>query len=246
MESAESGFVRTETARIHFMTFGNPEATPIVVLHGNGEDIGTLDAQITAFAADHWVIAIDSRGHGKSSAGDLPWDFALFARDVVAVLDETGVRSADYFGYSDGGNTVLQLIVQHPQRVRCAVVVGANLDPSGLHPWTLATMVVQRAVLGVVAKRLPCVRRTVARLSLMVDHPQIDPVDLRRRQIPVLVMAGERDVIRAAHTGLIATSLPKGRALIMSGAGHDVPMTHAKQCAQASLDFFTTKECYAR
>lgn len=235
--AAESMYVHTDGARIHYVVRGDAAAEPLVVLHGNGEDHATLAAQIAAFAREFRVIAIDSRGHGRSTAGSVPWDFPLLARDTCAVLDAEGVRSARLFGYSDGGNTILQMLLDHPQRVRSAVVVGANLDPAGLHPWARASMVAQKMLLGAISRRLPCVRRSVRKLALMTDHPRIDPVRLRHAEVPVLVMAGEHDVIRAGHTALIARSLPASELHIMAGAGHDIPMARAGECAQRALDF---------
>ncbi|MBD8505983.1 alpha/beta fold hydrolase [Hoyosella sp. G463] len=235
--AAASRYVHTGGARIHYAVRGDAAAEPLVVLHGNGEDHTTLEAQIAAFSEQFRVIALDTRGHGRSVAGSEPWDFPLLARDVCAVLDAEGARSARFFGYSDGGNIILQMLLDHPQRVRSAVVVGANLDPAGLHPWARASMVVQKMLLGVVSRRLPCVRRSVRRLALMTDHPRIDPVRLRRAEVPVLVMAGEHDIVRAGHTALIARSLPASELHIMAGAGHDIPMARAAECAQRSLAF---------
>ncbi|MCW4352182.1 alpha/beta hydrolase [Hoyosella sp. YIM 151337] len=232
-----SGHVRTGDAHIHFETYGRDSSAPLVLLHGNGEDLRSLDQQIGAFAEHYRVIAIDTRGHGRSSHGTVPWDFPLFASDVLAVLDELKVRSAHFFGYSDGGNIVLQLISDHPQRVRSAVVVGANLDPTGLHAWTRAVLAVQRAALAVLARGTRRAAPALARVTLMTNHPHLDPVRLRRTHVPALVIAGERDVVRTAHTELIARSLPGARLEIIPGAKHEIPFDHPERCNAEVLEF---------
>jgi pimeloyl-ACP methyl ester carboxylesterase len=229
------GHVRTETAHIHFRACGS--GAPLVLLHGNGEDSRTLRAQITAFRPHFRVIAIDSRGHGKSTAGSVDWDFPLFGRDVLAVLDELGIEQAHIFCYSDGGNTALQLVSDQPQRLLSVVVVGANLDPSGLETWTRAMMTAQRQVYRLASRISRRARSAAMRYALMLDHPHIDPVRLRSAHVPALVMAGERDVIRRAHTELIARSLRGARLEILRHAGHDIPTRHAAECNRLVLEF---------
>ncbi|MBB3035761.1 pimeloyl-ACP methyl ester carboxylesterase [Hoyosella altamirensis] len=239
-EPLSAGHVRTETAHIHFETYGDVTFSPLVVLHGNGEDLHSLDEQIRAFAARHWVVAIDTRGHGRSSGGTESWDFPLFSRDVLAVLDELNIDSTHVFGYSDGGNIALQLVSDHPQRVRSVAVVGANLDPTGLHPWTRAVLIVQRAALSIAARRSRRAAAALAKIVLMTDHPHLDPVRLRRPHIPALVIAGQRDVVRSGHTELIARSLPGSELHILRGAKHEIPFENAEQCNALVLDFLRT------
>lgn len=238
------GSVRTEGARIHFEVYDQRPAPaggdPLVLLHGNGEDLHILDTQVDAFSRHHRVVAVDTRGHGRSSAGQLPWDFPLFARDVLAVLDHVGAGRAHVFGFSDGGNTALHLVAAAPHRLASVVVVGANLDPSGLAPLVRAGMVAARArwrALGVLSRGA----RDRARLyGLMLDHPHLDPARLRGAAVPALVVAGQRDVVRPAHTRLIAQSL--GAQLeVLAGAGHMVPVQRPAQCNRLVLDFLARR-----
>ena len=52
---------------------------------------------------------------------------------------------------------------------------------------------------------------------LMLDEPQIDPAELHKLTMPVLVIAGTKDMIRDDHTRLIAESLPHSRLVILPG-----------------------------
>lgn len=237
-EPAVKGHVRTEGAHIHFEVYG--DGPPVVVLHGNGEDLHVLDAQIEAFSAERTVVAVDTRGHGRSSAGAVPWDFPLLGRDVVAVLDELGIAKADVFGFSDGGNIALQLVLDAPQRLASIAVVGANLDPTGLGAVDRAAMTVQRKGLRLMALVSRRARARLPFVDLMLEHPHIDPVRLRAASVPALVVVGERDLIRSEHTELIARSLRGSRLEVVAGAGHMVPVTHAAECNRLVLEFLRT------
>ena len=111
-------FVTNRDVRIHYETIGNG---PALVMHhgtfGSGADFIDL-GYVDAFKADHQVILPDSRGHGQSDKlhDYNSYDLALRASDVLAVLDELGVRKADYFGYSLGGWIGFDLAIHARER----------------------------------------------------------------------------------------------------------------------------------
>ena len=63
----EPEFVVCGDARIAYYDVGRGK--PLVLLHGNGEDHTCFQKQVAAFSGRFRVIAMDSRGHGESSAG---------------------------------------------------------------------------------------------------------------------------------------------------------------------------------
>src|SRR5689334_21528506 len=64
-----SGYVEREPAgtRIYWEEFGSPDAPPVVVLHAGLTSINFMGGQIETLASTYRVLAIDSRGHRKSS-----------------------------------------------------------------------------------------------------------------------------------------------------------------------------------
>ena len=54
-------------------------------------------------------------------------------------------------------------------------------------------------------------------LGLMVNEPRFAPQDLRRLDLPALVIAGDRDMIREDHTRRIAAAIPGARLVILPG-----------------------------
>lgn len=197
----------------------------VVLLHGNGEDARTLAPVAADLARDHRVLSVDARGHGRSPHGSGPLTIAAMADDVAAVLGVVGPGAPVHVvGYSDGGNVALMLALRHPGVVRSLVLYGANVDPSGLTRRVRAEVTVawlrQRAR-GVLD---PAARARAEVTDLMVHQPHIPLRALQRVAVPVLVMAGEHDVIRRAHTEAIAAHLPAGECVIVPGADHGLPL----------------------
>lgn len=193
------------------------EGQPLVLLHGNGESHCYFAGQIDFFAASRRVIAVDTRGHGASPRGTAPFTIAQFALDLEEFLDGLGLEQVDLLGFSDGGNIALTFALAHPERLRRLVLNGANLDPGGVKrtvqfPIELGYRAARRA-----AKRDPRAVRNMELLGLMVHHPHIEPAALRTLEVPTLVIAGTRDLIRAEHTRLIAGSLPQGELVFIRG-----------------------------
>lgn len=234
------GVVEARGARLHYEIHGAGE--PLVLLHGNGEDLGYFAAQVPAFAERYRVIALDTRAHGASTRGDGPLDFARLADDVCTVLDAVGAPSAHLLGYSDGGNTALTLALRRPQRVRSLIVNGANLDPGGLG-WKFRVPVTAAWLLTApVARWSAGLARRRELLELMVRHPHIPAADLSAITVPTLVVVGERDPIPRRHTELVARSIPGAALVIVPHAGHPCAAEQPEIFNALVLDFLARAE----
>ena len=78
-------------------------------------------------------------------------------------------------------------------------------------------------------------------LALMLEEPHIDPADLARLTMPVLVIAGEDDLVRPEHTRLIYESLPNAGLVILPGT-HTVALDDPAAFNAAIWDFFAQTE----
>lgn len=104
--------------------WGDPDAPPVLFVHGGFDFAGTYDLLAPIVADAGWrVVTWDQRGHGDSSKGHL-YSWAADLRDAVAVIDTLGVRSLPVVGHSKGGALMLQLADALPHRVTRLV----NLD----------------------------------------------------------------------------------------------------------------------
>ena len=75
---------------------------PLILLHGNGEDGSYFVHQIEHFQSRYRVIALDTRGHGRSQRGSAPFTIRQFALDLYDFLRAHEIPSAVLLGFSDG------------------------------------------------------------------------------------------------------------------------------------------------
>ncbi len=200
---------------LHFVEKGRGK--PLILLHGNGEDGSYFEHQIDCFSVDYRVIAIDTRGHGQSPRGEKPFTIVQFAEDLHDFMDENGIDQAILLGFSDGGNIALTFALKYPDRVGKMIVDGANLFPSGvkaLYQWPIE---IGYRIAKMFAKKSEEAKKNAEMLGLMVNEPHIDPSQLAQLKMPVLVVAGTKDMIKDKHTRLIYKSLPNARLTILEG-----------------------------
>ena len=201
--------------RLNYVERGAGDA--LILLHGNGESLDYFAGQLDFFARFYRVIALDTRGHGASPRGSAPFTIRQFAEDLRAFMDEQNIDSAHILGFSDGGNIALSFALKYPQRVRKLILNGANLDPLGVKLHVQIPIVLGYHLARLFAGKRPEARKKMELLGLMVNEPRFAPQDLRRLELPALVIAGDRDMIRDRHTRLIADSLPNARLAILKG-----------------------------
>ena len=217
--------------QLHYTEHGSGE--PLVLLHGNGEDSSYFEHQIAFFQDRYRVIAVDTRGHGKSPRGTAPLTLNQFADDLSAFMDELDIASAHILGFSDGANVAMLFALAHPTRVKRLVLNGGNLFPEGLTEQTRREIdeEYEQAVATNDEDQLELLR-------LMIDEPHIDPVQLSGLNMPTLVVAGTDDMIEEAHTRLIAESIPNAQLAIIEGT-HFVAFENSDAFNRAVSEFLS-------
>lgn len=198
---------------LHYVKKGS--GAPLLLLHGNGENGDYFIHQLDEFARYFTVYAVDTRGHGQSPRGTAPFTISQFADDLLGFMDEQGIERAHILGFSDGGNIALTFALRHPGRVGRLVLNGANLDPAGVRPSVQLPIALGYKLASLF--QAPKARANAELLGLMVNEPHIHPEELAALTMPVLVVAGSRDMIKASHSRLIADSLPDGRLVTIEG-----------------------------
>ena len=128
------GDVEVAGAHIYYATYGTGDGAPVILLHGGLGNSDHWGSQLPALVDKFRVIAIDSRGQGRSTRTKTTISYDLMASDVVAVMDSLKIERASIVGWSDGGEVALKLGIQHPDRVDKLFVFGANYDANGSKP----------------------------------------------------------------------------------------------------------------
>lgn len=110
-------------------------------IHGEGPDLllihGFASNLENNWKSTNWVntlknsnklILLDNRGHGKS---DKPIDPKLYGNnmveDVIGLLEHLSIKRANFFGYSMGARITLKTIIEHPEKIKCAIIGGFSI-----------------------------------------------------------------------------------------------------------------------
>ncbi len=209
---------------------------PLILLHGNGADSGYFRGQIDAFAGRYHVYAVDTRGHGRTPRGGMPFTIRQFAEDLLGFMDEHQIEKAHLLGFSDGANIAMVFAVRHPGRVDRLILNGANLNSSGVKRRIQIPIELGYRIAKCFSGKSDEARRNAEMLGLMVNEPNVAPTELAGIRAKTLVIAGTRDMIKEAHTRLIAESIPDARLVFVKG-NHFIANRNPAEFNRAVLDF---------
>lgn len=219
-------YAQAGDAKIYYEVYG--KGRPFVLLHGgifgSTYEMGRF---IDSLSRKYQVIAVSTRGHGKSELGTAPLTYEQRAGDVLAVLKATTRDSAIVLGFSDGGFTGFKLASMYPERVRKLIVIGASELAPGMRDFTFSTQqafALDSAYMRQQVALMPQPKRLAemfAQVGTMYSHLTVDKALLQTIQCPTLVMAGDRDegnpVQRVLNT---AQMIRRSQLAIIPNASH--------------------------
>ena len=244
-----TGRVEVNGASIYYSLYGSANAEAVLLLHGGlgaAEDFG---GQIEALAADYKVIAIDSRGHGRSTDDDKPYDYHLMARDVTGVMDSLGIANAAVVGWSDGGNIGLDLAINDSGRLTKVFVLGASYHVSGARPSVFQDALIG-AYVGHAAAQYARISATPDAfeafshkvLEMWKSQPAYSEEQLAGITVPFLVAAGVyEEAIDEAHTRRMAELIPGAQLLLIDNASHFAHWQQVEVVNGAILEFLAAE-----
>jgi pimeloyl-ACP methyl ester carboxylesterase len=190
------------------------QGKPFVILHGNGGSIHSHWREIEYYSKYFRVIAVDSRGHGKSVDTSQTLHYEQMALDIKVLLDTLKIDSAYIYGQSDGGILGLIIACRYPSKVSKLATFGANIFPGPTAVYKeLDDMVLETL-------KTTTDRRTKRLYELLAYEPNITLEDLQKISCPVLLMCGDRDVIRPEHTQLIFQNIKNANQATLPGCTH--------------------------
>ena len=216
---------------LYYEVYG--EGKPLVMLHGNGGSIEAFKYQIPFFEKQYKIIAIDSRLQGKSGGASDTLSYDMMAADFAGLLDYLKIDSAYVLGWSDGGIDGLVLAMHFPEKVSKLAITGANIVPDTTAMYAADLEQMKHTVLTSTSEKEKTLNR------MMIYQPQIPYSDLKKIHCPVLVMAGDKDMIKPEHTLKIFQSLPSASLCIFPDSYHHVCQQHPALFNQTVLTFFS-------
>lgn len=110
--------------RFHYLEWGEPDAPPLVLLHGGNQSAHSWDLVSLSLSASHHVYALDQRGHGDSEwSRGAHYGVDEMTEDAAAFIRTLGIARPVVVGHSMGGMVTLALACRHPELLRALVVV---------------------------------------------------------------------------------------------------------------------------
>lgn len=204
--------VFVNNVNLYYETFG--EGQPIILLHGNQESHEIFDKLIDKLKDNYKVYAIDSRCHGKSEDPvDISYD--LMCDDIIDLIKKLHIQKPILYGFSDGGIIGILVAIKEPTLLSKLIVSGANINPDVLTFWD-----------NLITKTFYFFTRSKY-IKMMLNEPNIPLSDLQKIDIPVHVIAGEKDVIKYEHTKLIADNIKNSTLEIVKGEKHGSYIIHS-------------------
>ena len=193
------------------------------------------------------IAAFDRRGHGRTADTDEPFTFEAMAEEAIAFLEMLD-RRVHLVGHSDGANVALLVALQRPDLLRRVVVIGANYHSGGVMDmpvrdeesdefaeWTMK--------FGALSPDGPEHAVVVAeKTRLMYETgPTMSVHDLATISVPVLVMAGDDDVVTLEHTCSMYEAIPQGQLSIVPGTSHQLLKEKTEESVAIIHEFLTSE-----
>lgn len=181
--------------------------TPLILLHGNGEDYHIFDKLIEKLSNDFTVYAMDSRNHGKSSKTN-DFSYKTMAEDTYLFIKKLNLKNVSVIGFSDGGIISLLIAIQYPDLIKKMALLGVNLSPKDL----------KKSVYDFIVKEYENTKSPL--FKLMMEEPNIELSELKNITTDSLIIAGENDLSDKQIFQSIADTVPNSQLKIIKGHDH--------------------------
>ena len=246
--------LRSNLATLSAISAG--QGATVVFIHGVGLRAEAWGAQLDALSPLYHVVAVDMPGHGESAlpSGDL--SLSDYTDAIAAGIDGPVML----VGHSMGAMIALDMAIRYPEKVRGVAALngifrrrpdaseavqtradslnGTSMaDPSGtLERWFGNDASPERDACHAWLRDVnPAAYKSAYTIFAHQDGPDAD--DLTDLTCPALFMTGANEPNSTpAMSQAVAALAPQGRAHIVEGAAHMMPMTHAADVNTALLD----------
>lgn len=221
-------YFNTGDANIYYEIYG--EGKPVILVHSGFGYIDSFKKYIPILAKEYKVIAIATRGYGKSEIGNQAFSFDLLANDIQKIIKESCDEKAIIMGHSDGAMLAYLVAHKFPSIVSKVVAMGGPLGTIGygedglewLKNYTIKEFESYRPDLKTIMSQPERWTELSDKLKEMWTTAQIlELSELREITCPVLLLFGDRDLFCTTdHIVQIYKNLPNAQLAIFPNSGH--------------------------
>jgi 3-oxoadipate enol-lactonase len=257
--------IETNGCPIHVEVEG-PEGAPVLILSNSlGTTLQMWDGQVGPFTKHFRLVRFDRRGHGKSGLPKGPYSMEMLGRDVLAIMDGLGIKTANWCGLSMGGMEGMWLGANAPDRFERMVLSNTSSYFADKKGWNDRLALVREK--GVPAFAGPNMERWFTKgfrerdpqaIAGMKEMFAATPLDgylacaeavrdmdhrdlLPRVKVPTLVIIGRHDPATTPEAGdYIRNNIP-GAEYFMIDAAHISNVEQPQQFNDAVLGFLTKR-----
>ena len=199
----------------------------VVLLHGGMSQTAHWAANIVPDLEGYHVFAYDRSSHGFTAYREESINFKYQLREAIAYLETVVKEPAHIVGWSDGGIIGMMIAIERPELVKSLVLIGANFHYNGtLGDFEIGEISAEdRAEYAIYSPDSAETQDVIYQrfMKMWPSEPDIALEEIKKIQCPVLVMAGDDDVISHAHTVELFEALPLGQLAIVPGTSHILP-----------------------
>ena len=235
--------------KIYYEEYG--KGTPLLVMHGGISSISGMATVIPDLARHFRVIVYDAPGEGRSEYGDT-LSIRLLGDYATAIVDALNLDSVYVYGYSLSGIAAMQLALNRPGKVKMLVLQSTVYDYDGFGPGFGGDKITPEIMEGNPKfwltdhlKKTPQKDKWKKYLSdfnkiWSVRH-YVSEEQLSRITCPVLILQGDRDLIKIEHSFKIYSLMKNGQLAILPNTTHFAVWEKPALVSKTILDFLLKK-----
>ena len=255
-----------EGCTLHYEEYGH--GTPVLLIHGLGSSTLDWEMQIPALSAQHRVIIMDMRGHGRSDKPRQRYSIAGFSADILALIEHLNLGRPHLVGISMGGMIGFQLAVDQPHALRSLCVVNSMPEVKVRKPsdylqwasrWILGRVVGLRRIGKILGKVLfpkpeqaPLRHKMAERWAKNDKRAYLASFDaivgwsvqeqLSRIACPTLIVSADHDYTPVALKESYVKLIADARLVVIADSRHGTPLDQPQVFNQTLLEFLTAVE----
>ncbi len=237
--------------KIYYEEYG--KGTPLILLEGGMKSIKDFSLCIPELSKHYRVIAPDDPGQGRSEMLDT-MTYDLLAEYVSKLIDILKLDSAYVIGWSDGGIAALILSVKRPDKIKKVLVSGANYTKNGyvssdstkkdtielLAPGYQIPPEDQKWADGYFVANKNQWRKIINdRMVMWYQDSLFSRKLFSDLKIPVMIVSGDRDIIKLEHSIEMYRLIKKGQLCILPNTTHNVFDERPDLINKIAINFFS-------